>query len=35
MNTATATPTSDTDLSEDDGTAQLRALVGSILSAPV
>ncbi|MAC99230.1 threonine ammonia-lyase, biosynthetic [Pseudomonas abyssi] len=31
----TATPTSDTDLSEDDGTAQLRALVGSILSAPV
>ncbi|WP_425056378.1 threonine ammonia-lyase, biosynthetic [Pseudomonas abyssi] len=35
MNTATATPTSDTDLGEDDGTAQLRALVGSILSAPV
>ncbi|UJJ33175.1 threonine ammonia-lyase, biosynthetic [Halopseudomonas maritima] len=35
MNTATASPTSDTDLSEDDGTAQLRALVGSILSAPV
>lgn len=35
MNTATATQTTDQDVSDDDGTAQLRALVGSILSAPV